>query len=225
MRSRLAALQAAACGAAFVATFATSASPARAASFGVLPADGQTVKFRLTGDRQTLNGDLNLNTLLTLQRTGILVAVNSDPTPGTPDRGSARILDDGSLLIAIGEIAVMLNAVSLASVVAQSAPPTLSLITTWSVPAPVVVAGARVQVPLNVLVTDPAAAHTALHGQGRVSATLQGADGPVPGTVSLDFTINFKNGAFTSSVGTVFSDASPESGVHSITNWNLVPAP
>jgi hypothetical protein len=197
---------------------------AGASALSVLPTDGQTSAYRLTGDRQTLDGDRTFNMLLTLARKGDLLGVTSTPTPGTPLPGDARILDDGSLLIALGDLAVQLNAISLASTVAAAAPDTISLVTTWNASAPAVVAGTRVKVPVSVIVSDASPAHTALSVQGRVSAPLPTSSGDVQGTVSLDYALAFRNGAFADGHGVIFSDAaSLSSGVHSVTNWHLTP--
>jgi hypothetical protein len=208
---------------ALAASFAAAAPAGAASTLSVLPADGQTANFRLTGDRQTLDGDRNFNTLLTLVRKGDLVGVTSTPTPGSPLPGDARILEDGSLLIAIGDLAVQLNAIGLASTVAVAAPDTISLVSTWNLSAPAVVAGTRVKVPVSVIVSDASPAHTALSVQGRVAAPLPSSNGVVQGTISLDYALTFRNGAFTDGHGVIFSDASPTSGLHSVTNWQLVP--
>jgi hypothetical protein len=214
-------------GLAVVALFLAACFPGRpavaASSLSVLPADGQTVKLRLTGDRQTLGQDQKFNTLLTLQRTGDHVAVTSAPESGTPLPGDARILADGSLLIDVGDLAVQLNAVTLASTVAVKAPVPITLVSTWNVRVPVVVAGARVTVPVSVIVSDAAASHTALSAQGNAKAQLPGKDGAVAGNVSVTSALTFAEGTFVSASGTVFTDASPASDVHSVTTWNLAP--
>jgi hypothetical protein len=204
--------------------WALPAPAATHASLSVLPADGQTVKYRLTGDRQTLAEDVKFNNLITLVRTGNTVAVTSVPDKGTTLPGNARLLNDGSLLIDIGDLAVQLDAITLASTVAVKAPVPLSLVSTWTVPAPVVVAAARVTVPLSVIVSDAAPEHTALSAQGRAKAQLPGKDGPLDGNVSVTFALNFTNGAFTSASGDVFSDASPSAnGAHEVIHWHLEP--
>ena len=195
-----------------------------AATYSVLPADGQTVKFRLTGDRQTLTGDASLNTLLTIVRTGETVSVTSSPTPGTPLVGNARVLDNGTLLIVTGALAVELNTVNLASAVAVTTPDAISFVTTWNLSPPVIVGGSTVDVPLSVVVTDPSPDPLAVHAQGRQTAMLPAGDHQVPGNLSLDYTVNFRNGAFVAAQGVVFADASPDTTVHSVTNWRLVPA-
>ena len=189
-------------------------------SLSVLPADGQTVKLRLTGDRQTIDGDSSFNTELTLVRTGHNLAVTSTPASGSPLGGDARILDDGSLLIAPGDLAVQLDAVNLASAVASAAPVPLSLVSTWNASVPVAT-DTSVTVPISVIVSDPAPAHTALSAQGRGSVPIQGHAGPVLGNVSVQYTLNFKNGAFAGAAGVIFADAGPTSKTHTVTNWHL----
>jgi hypothetical protein len=209
--------------AALCAALHASAAAATQTSLSVLPADGQTVKYRLTGDRQDLQQDVKFNTLITLQRTGDMVAVTSAPDGGTPLPGNARILDDGSLLIDIGDLATQLNAITLASTVAVKAPVPIALVSTWSVTVPVVAGGARVTVPVSVIVSDAAVGHTALSAQGRATAQLQGKNGPVAGNVSVTTALNFAHGTFVSASGTVFSDASPTAALHVVTTWNLAP--
>jgi hypothetical protein len=192
-------------------------------SLSVLPADGQTVKLRLTGDRQTIDGDSSFNTELTLVRTGHNLAVTSAPASGSPLGGDARILEDGSLLIAPGDLAVQLDAVNLASAVASAAPVPLSLVSTWNASVPVAT-DTSVTVPISVIVSDPAPAHTALSAQGRGSVPIQShSGGPVLGNVSVQYTLNFKNGAFAGAAGVIFADAGPTSKTHTVTNWHLAP--
>jgi hypothetical protein len=191
-------------------------------SLSVLPADGETVKFRLTGDRQTIDGDSSFNTELTLVRTGRNLAVTSAPAAGSSLAGDARILDDGSLLIAPGDLAVQLDAVNLASAVASAAPVPLSLVSTWNVSVPVAT-DTSVTVPISVIVSDPASAHTALSAQGRGSVPIVGHAGPVLGNVSVQYTLNFKDGAFAGAAGVIFADAGPTSKTHTVTNWHLAP--
>ena len=85
------------------------------------------------------------------------------------------------------------------------------------------VAGATVDVPLSVVVTDPSPDHLSLHAQGRQTAMLAAGDHQVPGNISLDYTVNFHSGAFAGAQGVVFADASPDTTVHSVTNWHLAP--
>jgi len=201
---------------------ALPALPAAASALSIVPADGQTVKLWLTGDRQTLESDTPLGTWLTLQRTGDAVAVMSEPRGGTPLPGNASLQSDGSLLIVVGDLAVQLNAINLISTVAVAAPDPISFVSTWNVTVPVVAGGARVSVPVTVIVSDASPAHIALGIQGRGTATLQGKNGPVVGTVTVQCSVDFRNGAFAGASGTIFSDASPSSGVHSVTNWRLL---
>jgi hypothetical protein len=199
-------------------------SAAAAATYSVLPADGQTVKFRLTGDIQRLNSDSTFNTLLALVRTGDLISITSTPTPGTPLVGNARVLDNGTMLIVNGALAVELNTVNLTSAVAITAPDAITFVTTWNLSPPVYVGGATVDVPVGVVVTDPSPDHLSVHAQGRQSAMLPAGDHQVPGNLSLDYTVNFHNGAFAGARGVVFADASPDTTVHSVINWHLAPA-
>jgi hypothetical protein len=191
-------------------------------SLSVLPPDGETVRLRLTGDRQTGDVDASFNTELTLARTGHNLAVTSTPAQGSPTGADARILDDGSLLIAPSDIAVQLDAVNLASAVAVAAPIPLSLVSTWSVSVPVAT-DTTVTVPISVIVSDAAPAHTALSAQGRGSVPIEGHNGPVLGNVSVQYTLNFTSGAFAGAAGVIFADAGPTSKTHTVTNWHLAP--
>ena len=207
----------------FVAVCGAVPIGAATSTLSVLPRDGQTVKFRLTGDRQGFEADRTFNTLVTLVRTGDQIAVTSAPSRGTPLTGDARVLDDGSLLIATGTLALQLNALSLASTVAVAAPGTLSLVSTWKLNAPAILQAGSIQVPVTVIVSDDSPDHTALSVQGRTAAPLDTQSGTLQGTISVNYALTFRNGAFSDGHGVIFGDASPSSGFHTVTNWHLVP--
>ncbi len=199
------------------------ASPAAVhSSLSVLPSDGQAIHLRLTGDRQAGDVETAFNTSLALVRTGLDVAITSTPAQGSPLDGNARILNDGSLLIAPGDLGVQLDAVNLVSAVAVAAPVPLSLVSNWTVSVPIAT-DTTVTVPVSVIVSDPAPAHTALSAQGRGSLPIQAQNGTVEGNVAVQYTLNFKDAVFTGGAGVIFADAGPTSKTHTVTNWHLAP--